>query len=76
MTTEDDYLKIEIKKRPWWAWLGWGGWLFWLIFWADYARGSLVEIERRAFYVAATVFLFSLFGGLVTWHKRAHRADR
>lgn len=67
MKTEDSYIILKIRKRPWYVWFLRFVWLVWVAFWGDVASGSWKELEHRAFVISLGVFLISLILGFLLW---------
>jgi hypothetical protein len=67
MREKNKYWVFKIRKRPLSVWILRLGWVFWLVFWGEVALGSKAELEPKAFVISLSVFLISLFIGLVLW---------
>ncbi len=67
MWDESVYSVLKIRKRAWYVWLWRVAWFIWLVVWAEVAKGSLMELEQKAFKISWTIFLVSLGLGILLW---------
>jgi len=70
---DEEYIIIEIERRPWYRWILWGVWFFLEIVFFQAAIASAQEFEPRAAMVFWLLFGVFTLGGITFWIIRKQR---
>lgn len=71
--SENQYIEIKVKKRPWYEWVVWAIWAFGLVFILQNAITSGAELEPRAATIFWVSFVVWLLAGIVVWFIRRNK---